>query len=494
MRMRTEINYNQKREKYNDTISHYNIIDSYRYFQENYDNLLKNSSYISIRTNFQNTWINIINCNNINLINSILHEDINIYVDNKYIKGIEYVFESFKIDNIIIKQYQHPYSFFQADYQARLKIYNYIYKNYNNSKNIRLFGGEFYLFSQLFTSSLSIEAYTDCSNLYADAKYNNKLFNISLINYNTCNISYDQQYDIVIIQVSPNGLKPNLLKQIQKLNTKNIILIGCKLHIVDRDIMLLKKHIIDYKKMSDNIFMVNMCNIDYHNLSRIPHIGEKEIISIGGECSVSHQLKENGYRNNSYPFDWIKSSMDDVYKLIVNSFNGFIDEKNIQYKRKSENFKFIEKDCENNTILIEEVKVGYIYQHTIFKSIEFCHDFIDEKKSNWSDVKEKYERRIIRLKNIIDTYNCIFIRYESTEINTDLLDLWTSNIQLSTIIITNNHKNNKFMNNSYIVDDLEIAKYNNCIIIVRDLNQFNGWQRNNFLWKNLFNKINHLFY
>ena len=442
--------------------------------QQKYFTILSNINYVSIRTNMIDTWINFIEINNNVNLSELLNDDLNIYINDIFKKGKEYVKETFDINNLKIVQYQQPCVFFQSNHDIRVNIYNYIHNKYNCCKKIVLFGGEFYIYSQLFPNLTHIEAYTDCKKLYNNALYNNPHFNVKHINYNNYKILSLDAVDLIIIQVSPTGLKPNLLKQILQVKTKYVVYIGCKPQIVDRDIMLLKKHIISYNNFDNNVFLVDLTDLFEIPLSRQTITQKHQIVSIGGECSVAYQLKKFNYRFNSFPFDWIKSSMSDVYRLLVNNFNQFIDMQFIKFKKSSDNFKFIVQDDDN----IKNIEYGNIYVHSLY-SIHFCHDFDDDKKSNSNDVINKYQRRISKLKQLMDSQLCVFVRYESEPIDYNLLELWNSNRNIPTIIISSNCDKTQFIT----IDTLDIHRFSPNVTIIKDNSVFDNWQRNNFPWR-----------
>ncbi len=475
MRYRTSISYHD--DLYNDSISHPKIIEAYQYLQLNHDDILKECDNIIIRTNGYkpygfSIWINFIGPTNINIPDSIPY---NIYINNKYIRGIEYIEEEFELINShIIRQKQHPHTFFQSDDIIRLFIYNYIYEHYSHLNKIALFGGEFYLYSQLFTNPEITHCFTDSKDLYDDAIYsysdNNSPNHFNLIDYNTYTISTVVEADIIIIQVSPNGLKPNLLKQILKIKSKHIIYIGCKKDIVDRDIKFLGYEQKYYENMGNNVFMVDL-------VDRSNNLQEEQIlISLGGDCSVAYQLEQCGYRSCAYPFDWIRSSLDDIISLLRNNFDEFVDGGQLLYKRSTDNFKFVIDNNEENV----QVECGHIYQHKKYKSIQFCHDFVDDTQSNLVQVQEQYRRRITRFQQTIYSKSCIFIRYETGKLTDDILSKWEKLVALPLVIITGNPRNEQYTNQQ---------KFGKYITFIKDISSFNGWKRDNFPWATTFKSL-----
>lgn len=116
----------------------------------------------------------------------------------------------------------------------------------------------------------------------------------------------------------------------------------------------------------------------------------KHFIPLGDHCVVSILLKEIGIRKNSFPFDWT------VHK-------NQLYETNINF-----HFDLIEKIIKNediNTIIKKYIGEKTEIQNNIFNSIWFAHDLQNE---TYEEMYEKYERRFIRLKNIIFSKEPIF--------------------------------------------------------------------------------------
>jgi hypothetical protein len=50
-------------------------------------------------------------------------------------------------------------------------------------------------------------------------------------------------------------------------------------------------------------------------------------ISIGGWCGTKLSLKDNGYNEPSYPFDYVRCSLEGVIDCIENDFKNYFPEK-----------------------------------------------------------------------------------------------------------------------------------------------------------------------
>ena len=476
MRYRVSISYQDDNYL---SVSHPKIIKAYQYLQLHYNDLLKQLDHVTIRTNGTDVWINFVGQIENHSVARLEQLPFNIYHNNMLIKGLEYVEEKFELDSShSIVQKQHPPTFFQSDQTIRLFIYNYINKHYSHLDKIALFGGEFYLFSQLFTKSDSnnIICFTDSEDLYNDSLHNDLNLSVNLIDYNNCVLPLIPNTDIIIIQVGPNGLKPNLLKQIIRLQTKHIIYIGCKEDIVDRDIRFFDTQVKFYENFDNYVFFVDMIPTNGYQKEEPKKL--INLISAGGECSVAYQLNKFGYRTEAYPFDWLKSDLNDICNLIRNGFKQFLDENQIFFKRSSENYKFImSESLEDRKETNVDITCGFIYHHKKYKSIEFCHDFVDDIQSNLVEVKEKYKRRIERFQKTLYNRLCILIRYETKKLDDTILLKWEEDVALPLLIITNNPKNQKY------VDQQKFGKY---IIFIEDKSKYELWQRNNFHWEETF--------
>lgn len=77
------------------------------------------------------------------------------------------------------------------------------------------------------------------------------------------------------------------------------------------------------------------------------------IISIGHRCSCAGLLKDIGYKEESYPFDWLVSKLDVVQQCIENNFVEFM---------KKENYKII--TC--NTINNIDGNINHLKQEGVF--------------------------------------------------------------------------------------------------------------------------------
>ena len=257
-RYRTSINFTGK--PYSDSISHPKIIESYIFLFDNFLELLKDSLYVIIRLSpdEKEVWMDFIS--NYEPLLEILEKlPFNTYWNHQFIRGKEYIYEKFLINDIVISQFQHPYSFFQSYKEPRLAIYNYM-KSIESRENLVCFGGEFYMYSQIIPHK-TLKCFTDCPDLTADALYNSSMFPISHINYNSADLEENiiENPDLIIVNVSRNGLKPRMASTINQMNS-DIIYIGCKENIVQRDLAHLSngRTLVEYLNFSNNVFLFHL--------------------------------------------------------------------------------------------------------------------------------------------------------------------------------------------------------------------------------------------
>lgn len=132
--------------------------------------------------------------------------------------------------------------------------------------------------------------------------------------------------------------------------------------------------------------------ISKENTSQYTHF-----ISLGYFCSVAMELERYGFRNASYPFDWLVTpAFDRVIDAIDNSFENFLD------------YDVLEQDTVKRQIYYDR---GY--------KCAFVHDFdrFRPLAGQLPEVTDKFKRRIDRFYRDI-TEPTLFVRYINDE-NTD---------------------------------------------------------------------------
>jgi hypothetical protein len=139
-------------------------------------------------------------------------------------------------------------------------------------------------------------------------------------------------------------------------------------------------------------------------------------ISISFDCHGASTLKMLNLRNEAYPFDWNIKNLKSIIKLIDDDFIDLFSDKFLLFSHKS----FFNK-YENDENLIKELIPVYNHKYGIL----FVHDFTLEK--NTKQIIDKYERRIIKFKNILlnknNIVNFYFNKYEKCYIK-KIHDIW----------------------------------------------------------------------
>jgi hypothetical protein len=279
-----------------------------------------------------------------------------------------------RIDEKYIPQYFNKkivFQSFDSFQQNNLKLSKLIrkfIKEHIKTDSIQAFGGESYLYSD---NKKETKCYSNSQSIYNDMKYNGYK-NINLIDYNKNDIIITNN-DIVL---NLSKLNQNLMKQINKSYANRIIIINChhkdfwkKIKLLTNFKLMKRQKYIDYKSnyfITGNIFI------------------RKLFISLGGNCSVTYQLKKYNLRTKGYPFDWSKIKINKIKDAIENDFYNY---NKIEIVKYSKNHK--------SWLLKNEYAI-------------FAHEYLE--KYNLEEFKNKLEKRINNLKKV---KNPVFIRIET---------------------------------------------------------------------------------
>jgi len=204
-----------------------------------------------------------------------------------------------------------------------------------------------------------------------------------------------------------------------------------------------------------------------------------KIISLGSSCSVAFNLEKTNLKQESLPFDWIRSSrFSSVNKMLNENFKELWKLDNYNYLRTSDKF-FIKKDNQKNQFIKTRIYQNINYQ------INFYHDFPDniDFMISFQEFKKKYQRRCCRFINFLKSNNSIiFIRDQLKLNHLNILDIddffeiikkINPELKFKLIIIVNNPKN-KSINHLLNYD-------NDNLIIIEDNQEFKSWERENIL-------------
>ena len=137
------------------------------------------------------------------------------------------------------------------------------------------------------------------------------------------------------------------------------------------------------------------------------------ICSLGGNCSVAHNLRFRGLRLYSLPFDWCYMDNETpLYKLaecfMNDSFNLIAQKENLIFLPNNENDKF-----HSNTVHYKDSWSNYYFVNHFCKKIE---------EGGYDDFSKVLKRRIRRLLDKIETsQNILFILGVNFEIEKSAL-------------------------------------------------------------------------
>lgn len=128
------------------------------------------------------------------------------------------------------------------------------------------------------------------------------------------------------------------------------------------------------------------------------------VITLGGDCQVTYQLKRRKLIDEYLGFEWLLSEVKDVIELITNNFEDFLNPDNVK-------LIFNPDKPASNCVFDNRYKVRLIHDYPLNPSFMDKHD----------EIKEKYDRRFDRFKEIVataqkDGQRILFVRKRSTKI------------------------------------------------------------------------------
>lgn len=201
------------------------------------------------------------------------------------------------------------------------------------------------------------------------------------------------------------------------------------------------------------------------------------ICSLGGSCSVAHNLLIRNLRKFALPFDWtyIKSE-DAIYNLaecFKNNFQDFLLRENLQ-ELVGEEYN----NSHSNKVQYKDSKTGYYWVNHFDRKIENLNEY--------QKVKQKIDRRIRRLKFCIDKSEQILfilsvnfnIKIESIQYLSSTLQALYSNKNFQFKVIVFSSKEDQILK----IKNIEINYYK------RDYNNYD-YNQTNYEWAFLDNLI-----
>jgi hypothetical protein len=116
----------------------------------------------------------------------------------------------------------------------------------------------------------------------------------------------------------------------------------------------------------------------------------RHVISLGYLCSSAMELERYGFREASYPLDWVICSIAPTLALLESGFQDFL--KSDLYLRRDDLKEYV----------VHDLKSG----------VDFYHDFDEERAigEQFEGVRDKYARRIQRWRRAMGD-RTLFVRY-----------------------------------------------------------------------------------
>lgn len=219
-----------------------------------------------------------------------------------------------------------------ADF-AHKTIADYLQEFRSNPQEIQIIGigGESLIYAMLLAEICllrksnqhkpSIQIYTNSpgvhrnnltnSTINGDVSADEKNINCCLVDYETFEMPKQTIPTVLFANVSRNGMRRTLCKQVDQLYILDIICVYCSDSYLS-DLQLLSNYY-TYKSTS-------MGNLTVVHFKRIP------LVSLGNTCVVAYQLFTHKLRTKRYPFDWIRyKSVDQLIACLSDDYARFVD-------------------------------------------------------------------------------------------------------------------------------------------------------------------------
>lgn len=147
-------------------------------------------------------------------------------------------------------------------------------------------------------------------------------------------------------------------------------------------------------------YMIKKMLFPFFVLALLPFYGQAdiqtydEVVSLGYGCQVAWQLETHGYRKIAYPFDWFHTSFDSLISFICNKGACFLE---------------WDKICVQGAYPGDPIRLHVV---DMIYGIHSYHDFTSTPAmGNYLEVKEKYDRRVQRFFELLNSKKKIlFVR------------------------------------------------------------------------------------
>jgi len=138
------------------------------------------------------------------------------------------------------------------------------------------------------------------------------------------------------------------------------------------------------------------------------------VFSLGYACNCASNLSACLLREYSYPFDWVTgANFEERIEILLNDFNCYFEKEELEFGDQPSH--------------IQE-QTSHIFYRNRKNGIIFMHDFPQNESSLnldniYSSIREKYDKRINRLLNILKEKNynvlCVYIQQRVIKISND---------------------------------------------------------------------------
>jgi hypothetical protein len=222
-----------------------------------------------------------------------------------------------------------------------------------------------------------------------------------------------------------------------------------------------------------------------------------EYIPLGGNCSIVYQLHKRGLRDNGYPFDWSKSTMNQILSSLEDNLDKYVS--SLEISDFSNNHPYIKFTGPP----IPGMNDNYLKEQGTYKcrndyDITMSHELV--VKNDFLTLKEKLSRRVLRFLDLKNSDKDIlnFIRLEMKVVSIEcyipklirlitLLIEITGNkkVKLSLIFHTLNSSIVEYIYTDKILKDL--MTHNNIEINCHFYNYFSSdWTMKYIDWNSVF--------
>lgn len=272
--------------------------------------------------------------------------------------------------------------------------------NYNTLTTI---GGESIYFGLLNNNIKSINSYTNNINIYNDIELNSKIYKKKIIHSHIDYNKYKKIMNNDMLILNLPKLNINLIDQINKRYYKKIIIINCHHdNFWDRIKLLTNYKLKSRKRFLSDLFFVSVNVLEYNN--EMP-----EFISLGDSCCCAYQLRNYNLRNNAYPFDWSKSSINKLNKVLEENFKNYSKIQLKKYNEDENTYSFTNSyniTFEHQVKILSEIKE---YEQTIERRVQ---RFISKKNNKIIFVMMNQENRKFNINILIDNLSRYFNNFK----------------------------------------------------------------------------------